>query len=44
MGVEKGEKVKFMSTGKEYFNDEIGGTKKFKQKPKNILILEKLDI
>ena len=34
--LKKGEKVKFMATGKEYFADEIGALK-FKQKPKNIL-------
>ena len=34
--LKKGEKVKFMATGKEYFADEIGALK-FKQKPKSIL-------
>ncbi|MBT3418524.1 MAG: elongation factor 4 [Flavobacteriales bacterium] len=34
--LKKGEKVKFMATGKEYFADEIG-VLKFKQEPKNKL-------
>jgi len=34
--IKKGEKVKFMATGKEYFADEIG-VLKFKQEPKNKL-------
>ena len=34
--LKKGEKVKFMATGKEYFADEIGALK-FKQQPKSIL-------
>jgi len=34
--IKKGEKVKFMATGKEYFADEIGALK-FKQEPKQKL-------
>jgi len=34
--IKKGEKVKFMATGKEYFADEIGALE-FKQKPKSKL-------
>ncbi len=34
--IKKGDKVKFMATGKEYFADEIGALK-FKQEPKNKL-------
>ena len=34
--IKKGEKVKFMATGKEYFADEIGALE-FKQKPKSTL-------
>ena len=34
--IKKGDKVKFMATGKEYFADEIGALK-FKQEPKNTL-------
>ena len=34
--LKKGDKVKFMATGKEYFADEIGALK-FKQQPKSIL-------
>ena len=34
--IRKGEKVKFMNTGKEYYADEIG-TLRFTQEPKNVI-------